>query len=115
MLVKHGADPKTVLRSDYMTGRNNHRKEETTALMAAMGMGGGVAWVPIPKTERETLALESARLAAELGVDVNAANTDGRTALDAAQALKYQSVAQFLTEKGARASGKPAPKETPVD
>jgi hypothetical protein len=48
-------------------------------------------------------------------VDVNAANTDGRTALDAAQALKYESVAQFLTEKGGRASGKPAPKEVPVD
>ena len=42
-------------------------------------------------------------------------NTDGRTALDAAQALKYQSVAQFLNDKGARASGKPAPREVPVD
>jgi hypothetical protein len=51
----------------------------------------------------------------DLGVDVNAANTDGRTALDAAQALKYQSVVQLLAEKGARASGKLAPKEAPVD
>jgi hypothetical protein len=115
MLVKHGADPKVVLKSDYMTGRNNHRKEETTALMAAMGMGGGVAWVPVPKAQREGLALESAKLAAELGVDVNAANTDGRTALDAAQASKYDSVAQFLTEKGGKASGKPGPKEAPAD
>jgi hypothetical protein len=84
-------------------------------MMAATGMGGGVAWVPVPKAQREGLALESVKVAAELGVDVNAANTDGRTALDAAQALKYQSVAQFLNEKGARASGKPAPKEAPVD
>jgi hypothetical protein len=74
-----------------------------------------VAWVPVPKAQREGLALESAKLAAELGVDVNAANTDGRTALDAAQASKYDSVAQFLTEKGGKASGKPGPKETPVD
>ena len=115
MLVKHGADPKIVLKSDYMTGRNNHRKEETTAMMAAMGMGGGAAWVPVPKAQREGLALESAKLAADLGVDVNAANTDGRTALDAAQSLKYGSVAQFLTDKGGRASGKAGPKEAPAD
>ncbi len=115
MLVKHGADPKIILKSDYYTGRNAHRKEETTALMAAMGMGGGVAWVPVPRAQREPLALESAKLATDLGVDVNAANTDGRTALDAAQALRYQSVTQLLNDKGARASGKLAPKEVPVD
>ena len=69
----------------------------------------------IPKAERETLALAAAKIAAELGVDVNAANADGRTALDAAQALQYQSVAQYLSDKGARASGKLAPKEVPVD
>jgi len=38
----------------------------------------------------------------EQGVDINLANTDGRTALDAAKALRYQSVVDFLTEKGAR-------------
>jgi ankyrin repeat protein len=38
----------------------------------------------------------------ELGVDVNAANTDGRTALDAAKALRYDSVVKFLGEKNAR-------------
>jgi len=42
---------------------------------------------------------------------VNAANTDGRTALDAAKTLKYDTVAKFLVEKGARPSGKPAQKE----
>jgi ankyrin repeat protein len=38
----------------------------------------------------------------ELGVDVNAANTDGRTAHDAAKALKYDTVVKFLLERGAR-------------
>jgi ankyrin repeat protein len=38
----------------------------------------------------------------ELGVDVNAANVDGRTALDGAEAQKYQSVVKFLVEQGAR-------------
>jgi ankyrin repeat protein len=53
--------------------------------------------------------LETVRLAVELGADVNAANTDGRTALDGAQALKYESVIAFLKDHGAKASGKPAP------
>ncbi len=115
MLLEHGADPKIVVHSDYMTGRNNHRKEETTAMMAAMGMGGGAAWVPVPKPQRETLALEAVKITVDLGVDVNAANTDGRTALDAAKSLKYDTVAQFLGEKGAHASGKLARKEAPAD
>ena len=70
--------------------------------MAATGMGGGTAWVQPPRREREALTLEAVKLAVELGVDVNAANTDGRTALDAAKALRYDSVVKFLVEKGAR-------------
>jgi ankyrin repeat protein len=50
------------------------------------------------------------KLAAELGIDLNAANVDGRTALDAAKALKYDSVVKFLIEKGAK-SGKPGSQE----
>jgi ankyrin repeat protein len=70
--------------------------------MAAVGMGGGEPWVQPDRREREALALEAVTLAVERGVDVNAANVDGRTALDAARALKYESVAKFLVEKGAR-------------
>lgn len=105
MLVKHGADPLFVQHSDYITeNRGYKRRTETiTALMAAAGMGGGTAWAQAPRGEREPLALETVKLAIELGVDVNAANTDGRTALDAAKALKYDSVVKFLVEKGAKA------------
>jgi ankyrin repeat protein len=42
-------------------------------------------------------------LLVELGIDVNAVNTDGRTALDAAKILKFDSVMAYLTEKGAKA------------
>jgi ankyrin repeat protein len=38
----------------------------------------------------------------ELGIDVNAKNIDGRTALDSAKVLKWDSVVAFLTEKGAK-------------
>jgi ankyrin repeat protein len=113
LLLKHGADPLFVHHGDRMVeGRGEafqHRLDVTTALMAATGMGGGRAWVPMPQKERQAATLEAVTLAVELGVDVNAANSDGRTALDGAQTLKYDSVVAFLKEHGAKASGKPAP------
>jgi ankyrin repeat protein len=108
MLVTYGADPLVVHHSDKVVdGRGGkayeHRKESTTALMAAVGMGGrATAWMPPERGEREGLALETTKLAVELGVDVNAANSDGRTALDAAKTLKYEKVVAFLLSKGAK-------------
>jgi ankyrin repeat protein len=107
ILVEHGADPRFVHHGDHVVeGRGGtgfqHRRDETTALMAAVGMGGGTAWIQPERGDREALTLEAVKLAVELGVDVNAVNTDGRTALDAAKALKYDSVVAFLVEKGAR-------------
>lgn len=107
LLVKHGANPRFVHHSDYVKGeRFQSRTEVTTALMAATGMGGGgTAWVQPALSEREALTLEAVKLAAELGVDLNASNTDGRTALDAAKALRYETVIRFLVENGARSGG----------
>jgi ankyrin repeat protein len=116
LLVKHGADPLFVHHSDQVADRGfQHRIEVTTALMAATGMGGGTtAWVQPSKGEREALTLEAVQLAAELGADVNAINTDGRTALDAAKALRYDSVVKFLVQKGAK-SGRPVRQEAPKE
>jgi len=103
LLVKHGADPLFVHRNEYyVTDLNDRRTQATTALMAAIGIGGGRAWAQPERAQRDALILESVKLAIELGVDVNAANTDGRTALDAARALKLESVVNVLLEKGAR-------------
>jgi uncharacterized protein len=107
LLAKHGANPLFVHRGRYAVEAKGgegfqHRTDVTTALMAATGMGGGDAWVLPDRSQRETLMLEAATLAAELGVDVNAVSTDGRTALDAAKALKYETVVKFLVEKGGR-------------
>jgi ankyrin repeat protein len=106
LLVKHGANPRFVHHGRHAVEARGssgyqHRTDVTTALMAATGMGGGDPWVLPDRATRETLTLEAVTLAVELGVDVNAANTDGRTALDAAKALKYESVVKFLVEKGA--------------
>ena len=115
LLLKHGADPKVVHRVDYTADAlvTERRTLATTALMAATGMGaGGTAWVQPSRVEREAPMLEAVKLAVEAGVDVNAANTDGRTALDAAQALKYQTVVAFLVERGAR-PGTKKPEQEP--
>lgn len=114
LLVKHGADPLFVHRSQYVADEGlKHRSEATTALMAAAGMGGGRAWIQPAREEREPLILESVKLAVELGVDINAANTDGRTALDAAEALRIGPVVQFLLESGAK-SGRVLRQGTPA-
>lgn len=110
-LVKHGADPLFVHHVSYHAGeRADPRTEVTTALMAATGMGGGSAWVQPARAEPEARMLEAVKVAVELGIDVNVANTNGRTALDAARALKYESVLKFLVEHGATA--KPGLKNT---
>jgi ankyrin repeat protein len=105
LLAKHGADPKVIHESNYVQGEGyQRRKERTTAIMAALGMGGGTAWLPVDRARRDALILETVQLAVELGADVNAATVDGRTALDSARAQKYDAVAAFLTERGAAAS-----------
>ena len=108
LLVERGADPRFVHKSDRVVdGRGGkayeHQYQSTTALMAAVGMGGGgPAWVPIERIEREALTLETVTLALTYGIDINAANVDGRTALDAAKTLKFERVVAYLTSKGAK-------------
>jgi uncharacterized protein len=106
LLAKHGADVRFVHHSYYaVDGRGEafeHRTDVLTPLMAAVGMGRGTAWVQPDRDAREALMLETVKLVVESGVDLNAANTDGRTALDAAQALKYETVVKFLVDNGAK-------------
>lgn len=114
-LVEHGADPLFVHRVEYFQADiNDRRTAATTALLAATGIGGGRAWVQIRPTEREARMLDTVKLAIELGIDVNAANTDGRTALDAAQALKYESVVKYLVDHGGKNGAKPTPPQRPT-
>jgi ankyrin repeat protein len=105
LLVKHGADPAFVFHADYVAEQGfgqAPRKETATALMAATGIIRVKPWVEAEPREREALTLETVKLAVEQGCDLNVANTDGRTALDGAKALNYESVVSFLVEKGAK-------------
>jgi ankyrin repeat protein len=104
LLLNHGADAKFVHHANYHNEEPvEPRTQVSNAVMAAAGMGGGVAWVQPDRAAREALMLESVTLAADQGIDLNAVNSDGRTALDAARALKYESVVKVLSERGARA------------
>jgi ankyrin repeat protein len=106
LLVQHGADPKFVHHADWVAEQGFggvSRKENVNALGAATGMLRASPWVDLERSEREPAALEAVKLAVELGADLNLVNTDGHTALDAAKTLRYQSVVDFLVEKGAKA------------
>ena len=116
MLVEHGANPLSTLYVDYLrdghvaTGFPRVTEGPTTAVMAAVGIprGRGYAYhQPGDPVEEEALALEAVKIAVELGVDVNAANLRGRTALDGAMALRYSSVVGYLESRGARAGTPP--------
>jgi ankyrin repeat protein len=107
MLVAHGADAKFVFHAEWVAEQGfgqTERSDTSTALLAATGYGGGNAkpWLDAGRVEKEALTLEAVKLAVELGVDVNATG-EGRTALDGANTLRYKSVVDFLTSKGAKA------------
>jgi len=105
LLADHGADPHFVHEVDYIVdGSQQWRTERTTALMAAFGMGGRRArpWVPYSGAgTAEFRTLDAVMLAVELGVDVNAVDATGRTVLDEAEALQYESVLEYLVAQGA--------------
>jgi len=73
--------------------------------MAATGMGGGSAWIKPARRELEALALEAVKLAVELVVTSMPSTPTAAMALDGAKASGYESVVQFLVDKGARSNG----------
>jgi ankyrin repeat protein len=112
LLIEHGADPLFIHQSEKMAATQTIgfelKKQKTTILMAAVGMGGGVSWATPKAEEKEALTLEAVKMLVERGVDVNVANTDGRTALDAGRSMA--SVATYLTEHGAKGGAPAAPR-----
>jgi ankyrin repeat protein len=91
LLLTHGADPHIATFGG------------TTALMAA----AGVNWV-VNQTydEGEPALLDAVKLSHELGMDVNATNSMGLTALMGAANRGSDSIIEFLVSKGARLDAK---------
>src|SRR2546425_400829 len=111
-LLDKGADPNAAKAGFTALPEAIMARDERMAgaLMAIAGQGGGGnPWgqAAPDRAAREALALEAAKIAVDLGVSVNAANVDGRTALDSARVLKFESLVTFLVEKGAKPGAKP--------
>jgi ankyrin repeat protein len=99
LLLKHGADPHIPTFSG------------TTALMAA----AGVNWV-FDQTfdEGRTALLDTVKFCVELGMDVNAVNSMGLTALHGAANRGSDDVIRYLVQQGARLDIKDAEGRTPM-
>jgi uncharacterized protein len=86
--------------------------EGTTALMAA----AGVNWVVAQTYDEGPAArLAAVRLCAEQGLDVNAVNAMGLTALHGAANRGSDDIIRFLVEKGARLDAKDKEGRTPLN
>lgn len=140
LLVERGADPLAVHHPTYWPGSLSVRDERvqveegaTTALMAAAGLGGRdplfsverldriAESAPVRSTRREPdpalrerAMLAAVAIAAGQGIDVNAANAKGNTALHAAAGRGYDRVVEYLAAHGARLDARNADGRTPL-
>lgn len=105
MMKEHGADPHIIAAGG------------TTSLMAAARAActGSCAFQGGNKANKEEieLSLQAVKLAAEMGVDVNAANEEGRTALHMAAFTGADPVVQYLVDHGANVNVSDKNGETP--
>jgi len=100
LLLAHGADPKI----PAVAG--------TTALMAA----AGVNWVVDQTTDEGAAArLEAVKMCHELGMDVNATNSMGVTAVMGAANRGSDDIIEFLVSKGAKLDVKDNEGRTPLN
>ncbi len=124
LLARHGADPAATHSPAYWTrdrgtaaSRMWVEEGETSALMAAVGLGGRDPLWSVDHHGRvaestelgrgpdraavEATTLKAVQAAVALGVDVNAANARGRTAVSAARINGFDEVVAFLVAHGA--------------
>jgi ankyrin repeat protein len=100
LLLEHGADPHVATYAG------------TTPLMAA----AGVNWVVSQSyTEEPEALLEAVELCAELGMDVNAVNSMGITAVMGAANRGSDAIIEFLVARGARLDVADNEGRTPLD
>jgi ankyrin repeat protein len=101
-------------------GANPHLAQAdltTVAIIAATGGGQrvypGSASVSVPATEDDSLG--ALKLVAEAGVDLDAFNVNGDTAIHRAAARGADSIVAYLAERGARVDTKDRRGRTPLD
>ena len=117
------ADDVDIMRVLADAGADPHVTPEdgTTAVKAAIGLPKGIenrrAQTGVSARDaalEERVSLEAARLAIELGVDVNAPDQRGDTPLHDAARLGYNTIIQLLTDQGADVNAKNTREQTPL-
>ena len=103
MLLDAGADPKLTL------------KDRTTVLMISAAGGAVVGAYAVAIAVTEDSSIEAIKLCLERGVDINAFNTNGQTALHSAVARGAEKVVKYLAEHGAKLDMKNKQGRTPLD
>jgi len=102
LLLAKGADAKLATRAGI------------NPLMAAAGLGSKEEDAT-GRFKTEADAIEAIQLCLDAGVDINAANGQGQTALHAAALKGYDKVVQFLADRGANLTAKDKQGKTPLD
>ena len=119
LLLEKGADPKLATGADTSVDVSAAAPARRggggiTPLMAAAGVGTKEADTTGRfKTQAEII--ESIKLCLDAGVDINAAESSGRTALFGAAQKGYDKVVQFLADRGAKVDVKDRQGRTALD
>jgi len=99
LLVEHGADPKIATKSGE------------TALMAAAGIGWAANWsvnAPVP-------LVDAVKYCVELGIEINATDNRGYTALHGAAYLGNDDMVNYLVSRGAKIDARSKAGDTVAD
>src|SRR5260221_4255543 len=104
LLLKRGADPKIATGSDIPVDVSQPARRAPggiNPLMAAAGLGSKEEDT-IGRKKTEAQSIEAVQACLEAGVDINAVDGRGQTALYGAALQGYDDVVKFLLSKGAK-------------
>jgi len=115
-LIRAGARVNTTNRygmTPLLLASQNGDPKVVAALLKAGGAVVGAYAVAIPVTEESSI--EAIKLCLDRGVDINAFNTNGTTAVHSAVQRGAQKVVRYLAEHGAKLDMKNKQGRTPLD
>jgi ankyrin repeat protein len=117
LLLKRGADPKIATGSDVPVDVSQPVRRAPggiNPLMAAAGLGAKEEDT-VGRKKTESQSIEAIKVCLEAGVDINAVDGRGQTALHGAALQGYDEVVRFLAAHGAKLDIKDGRGFTPLD
>jgi uncharacterized protein len=117
LLIERGADPKIATGSDTVndvSAANRRAPGGINPLMAAAGLGTREEDTT-GRLKTEGDAIEAIKICLDAGVDINAVDGRGQTALHGAAIQGYDQIVRFLAERGAKLDIKDNRGLTPLD